>query len=846
MKLGITDVLAAGETPAKKTGEAMKPGVLSFLSEFPTSFRIALTRRPGLVALNLCVLVVGMLTALLIAHEDVRRHSYDRWLPDHERLYRIESGIYGLFGDMVYGEGLPGPAAELIERSLPSLVEAVSRFYQASEPVLLKIGNDVFEARTGFADPSFTGMFDFPALYGDPAVSLESPTAIVLTERMARRLFGKANAVGQLLEVVVGRSTTPMTVSAVLADLPDETHFAFDSLVMLGGNVPAQAQMERWLSFNMITYVKTSRALSEEQLDRFLEETASTKLPKVTFGETIYDMKEHLRFRAVSVVGLDLRSPALLASGESYVQRLSVLRAFALLIFAIIGVTYANNTTALALTRTREMAVRKAVGASPRRIFLALLLETAMLVLLAAALAALLAPDAAAAMHRLVGFGSGEFHWRFVSPWAMLLLLLTLTILFGFYPALRLSRVLPAAEFNTGFGHGPSPWTRRVRAGLVLLQFIGAAAAIVVAVTFYRQWEYLAQDDPGYDIGGLYAIWNAYEAYGPSSASRPAFLDSLRKIDGVERVSQSEISPPYMPRNTWSFTRPGMDDRIELLMNPVDADFAETYRMPLLAGRFFEPGRMTDEVADYRASRNVVINDRARRLLGFSDAGEAVGETILIAGESPVPVTIIGVIVDAAFEGLKRGFEPRILFNVGTGGGGRVTLRYSGHDPTALRAAVQEAWRQFVDVAPIKFGAIRIALADAAKEEKTQATAVACFAGLALFFSVLGLYGLAALLMTERRKEIALRKLFGARAPAIAARLFGGFLWPVLLGNLIAAPLAGLYLAAWLAQFPSRIALSPDLFLAAALVTLLTSAMVVAIHVRRGMRLRPAPVLSAQ
>ncbi len=797
------------------------------------------------VVFGIAALVVGLTPTLVYVAQHHVLEQADRQLDPAYRVFRVEGRMPAVFGNYYLTE-MPGPLAELLRVRAGAHLTAVSRYYPApADDWRLRVTEESYPVHLGFADRDFASLVQLPVLSppGASGVRLE-PGTILLTRSTAYRLFGHEDVVGRT--VVLRRpdgARTSLTIAAVLADHEPISHFRFDALVTIKPHLSANAPPfpGRWRSAGMELFVKLPHEATAEEATHLLHDLVAD-VPPVRAADGSRITVSDMSLQARPLVGMDFHTPEPSGRPNAIYRHLSLFGLFAGILLALGAVTFLWSFAVTVLVRGRIFALFSLVGRSPGTHAVQVAGEIVLLTFLALLVC--------------MGIYRGMAPWLFAQGAlfvegqvpvlglgaAGVAVSLTGGAVFAAYLATRGAfQPLVLRLGDAAIGIGSRLGGQALRRTLVFVLFALGLVALYAAVGFYGQWKVLVDRDPGFRMRGLYVIDQAYEAYG----AREAFLTALRQLPGVTQVSQSEFAPPQAPENRWTFRVPGRSRTVTLLMNPVDPAFAQTFGVRLLAGRFFRSDHGGDLVRDYRASRNVVITDTARRLLGFAEPADAVGERIVVDGggrRSDVPVEIVGVVADMALQGTRRGFVPRIFFSV-PGAGGKVAIRYDGNDPQELTRQVAAVWSKFVPNMPLHFESVAARWRAEARAERRL---VLEMVGVVFAVGLLALSSLAAsasFALHHHWGELALRRLWGASAARLAARTFWILGREALVAVFLAAPIAWLFLRWWLAHFPIR--WNPDhsdLVWPAVMVVGLV-ALVLSFHLRRAVRLVPAQAL---
>ncbi|PVX28855.1 ABC transporter permease [Sphingomonas pokkalii] len=768
-----------------------------------TSLYRSLTRHKFYAVLNIGGLAVGIAVFFVLALYVRFETSYEKWLPDHHKIYVVQSvwNTPGSPQDGAYNSTM-GSLFEQLKEDFPDIVGTRIRSGPGS---VLRDGVATSESLAQ-VDPSFFEVFDLPMIRGDGKRALRAPTAVVISESTAHKYFGGTDPIGQTMTIVRGTPAS-FRVTGVFRDLPKNSDFDYSILILLP-NITSDESWFHWGNRSLETYLRFD--------DPAAARAFAGKLKPFVDRRGVADLGENpsARFR-LALLPLDRvhLEPEGQASSSKKMQVVT-LGLVGFLAFLIAIVNYINLATARAGLRSREVAMRKVLGAH-RSTLIRQFMGESMLTVAIAALVGLILSELSLPLINAAGGLSLSIPYTIAVPVLLALIVIGGTIA-GFYPAIMLSRFSAAAVLASARTPGGGRTGTRIRETLVVFQFSLAIAFIIATSVLVAQIRHVRQSDLGFKRDGLLII-RSFRNEQIDDARGRALLASIRRIPGVTGVaiadsaaggsgSDSSINVPL----------PGVPGKGPSLRKiTTGAGFFDVYGARLLAGRVFDDAHGGDDMTNRAKSdgQNIVINRRAVGTLRFRSPEDAIGKTV--GGDEPR--TIIGVIDDMRF------FSPRLpndatyyLFRRDLSSGAVATVRFSG-DPRSIVAAAQQIWRRTAPQVPFAGETADRRLDLFYEADDRAARLFGIGAGLAVLIGVVGLWGLASFNTQRRIKEIGIRKVLGASSPDIVKLLVGQFMRPVLIANLIAWPLAFLAMRTWLAGFEDRIALSPLYFIGATL-----------------------------
>jgi predicted permease len=773
----------------------------------------ALRRQKGYAFINVLGLSVGLACSFFILLWVAHEVRYDRFHEGGDRLYRAMRHAH--LGDNIYTwSAMPKPLAGVLEEDIPEVEHAALLSWR--ERSILTAGDRSFREEGYFAGPAFFEMFSFPFLTGDPATAIDDPTSIAISASAAERIFGP----DWRADGVVGRTLTvdhrkDFRVAGVFADVPEASSLRFDFVLPIEDFLARNDWTEHWGNSGLEIYVELNEGAS-------LAEADAKVAPLITEHHEGAHATVFLQpFEDMRLWG-NYRDGELAGGRIEFVRVFVVVAVFLLLIAAI---NFMNLATARAGQRAKEIGVRKAIGAGKGALARQFLVESALLALVAFVLALALVAALLPAFGDLTGIdlALGAIDPRFLL--AGLGIALVTGLLAGSYPALYLSSFSPTAVLRGTFRQGPG--AARLRKGLVVFQFALSTLLIVGTLTVYLQMDYIRTKNLGVDRENVVSM--ALE--GPAREQYDAFRQELLARPGIQTVTASSQSPLNVGSSTTDPAWEGKPEDDNTLFHIIDTnyDFVEAMRMELAAGRTFSRDFASD-------TANYVVNERAVEAMGLETP---IGEPLSFWGQDG---QIIGVVEDFHMNSLYSEIEPTIL-RLDPPDAGRLFVRTApGQTPEAL-ASLEAVHARFNPGYPFDYEFLDADYEEMYRGELVMGALSRIFAGIAIFVACLGLFGLAAFMAEQRRKEVGVRKVLGASVPSLVALLSKDFAWLVVAAFAVAAPVSYFLMSRWLDGFAYRIDLGPVVFVAAGLVALAVALLTVSYHAFRTATADPVKAL---
>ncbi len=758
-------------------------------------------------ALGLCAII-----AVFIKYE----HSYDAWHENLDRIYRVDRVDLNPDGSVDgHSPAHPFQLAGALERDHPDIQETV-RFNDTD--VVFRIDGALHQEDVLFADASFFDVFTYQSVYGDLRTSLQDPASVVLTESAADRLLGPGNPIGRSLQVRYTDSFHEVVVTAVIADplpntnIPFEVMMSFERLPLVYEWVAERVDSWRHSSFPVYVLLREGANLAsatetiESLRVQYYPDMASRGREQGWWtGEG-----EPATYALIPLSDLHLRSDVpggfVATSDPSYSW---ILFGIGLLILVLACINFTLLTMGKSAVRAEEIGVRKALGAGRWEIMTQFGGESLLMALLGLAGGLLLAGLLLPVANSITGS-----ELDLLGEPGVLVVIAAVALLSGLaagsYPALMISRHRPTEALSGRFSMGSSSAITR---GLLITQFAASVALIAGALVMQAQIRFLQEQDKGYDPSNIIVVsTNGTDEFRLIRHLR----DRLGPQPGVLGVSGMSLS---LNRGYSSSVWMAGDVERRAFVYNVAPDLPEFLGMDMLSGRGFDSARATD------STNAVIVNEAFARDWGWTPE-EAVGQLVAEYGDEP---EIIGVVRDMNFRSLHEEVEPMMLTQ-SEGWLSHALVRASSAGTPQVLASLQEAWGEFTADAPLQYTFLDDDVALAYEEDRRWARIIGISASLAILVACMGLFGLAALTVSRRTKEIGIRKVLGASVQSVMLLVSREFAILVVVATLIGAPLAYFGLGRWLDGFAFRMDLAPWWFLAAGALVLLVAMTTVAFH----------------
>lgn len=728
--------------------------------------------------INILGLSIGIAFSVLILLWVADELSFDRFHEHSGEIYRI-LGDDVLIGDMA---ATCGPLTAYMENNYPEVIRA-TRVMQY-EGAAFKYGENMFNVDKGtLVDPEFLKMFSFRLLQGAPETALADLSSIVLTKSVAEKLFRDENPLGK---TVLMDGTSPMNVSAVIDDPPENSQLQFNYLLNVEVLRFLGVPLDLWENAAFHTFIQVRPDADIAQLNAGIANLMGEQIPG--FNRTLY-LQPLTDIHLTNGVAYDL--PGL--GDKKYVYIFSAIALFLILIACI---NYINLYTARSLKKMRSVGLRKILGAGRFRVMGQFLSESAIISLVSIVVAAVIALLIIPIFNQISGKNlSLDVSAPSVIFGALLLWVVT-SLLSGGYPALLMSRAKPLTVVNKrtiGSGGSVSRWI------LVVIQFSLAIMLLVGTITVYHQINYIRNKNLGFDKENI--IY--FSADGNFVQDYDRLKHELLSLSSITGVTAEDKMFMNFGNSTANLYWEGKTDQtdINIEYSHVDANFLDMLNVNLIAGRNFEQNR-SDDLSTY------ILNEEAVDQMGLTDP---VGKRFVLNGQEG---RIIGVARNSNFKSLHHAVNPSVFMLLDPGR--KVEFQYNGtimvrtvpgKAPQAI-ASLQDLWRQENPDIPFEYHFLDETIDRQYSNEIRTGRIFSYFSLIAIFISCLGLYGLTMFMTEDRTKEIGIRKTIGASVPEILALLSADFTKWVLLANVVAWPVAWFAMHRWLQNFAYHVNMS--------------------------------------
>jgi putative ABC transport system permease protein len=774
-------------------------------------------------------LVIGLTCSLLILLFINNEMSYDKFHENHENIYRVASD-YGL-GKSAASSPPIGPT---LKADLPE-VEYAARLLKTN-PLITYLDARFFGDTYYYSDPDFFDIFSFELTQGDQASALNEPNTIVLTESTAKKLFGSQSPIGQNIDMNSGRRS--LKVSGVLEDPPANSHVHFSGIISWSTfeTIPGIDDfLNNWWSFDPHTYILANNSFSPE---KFQEKWPEMYWKYMSDDSTSVEVTPILQRLDDIHLGSDLR-----AEHEENGDRSNLYIMGAILVFMILmsSINYMNMATSRSSQRSKEIGVRKVMGAYRGQLRTMFIIESLVMAFIALILSLLVAWLLLPGFNELV---DSDLLFSSLFSGKVLLIVLSITLLIGLgsgvYPAFFLSAFNPVTALKGGSVEKRGNFF--LRKGLIIMQFVIAFVMLVGILTVNRQVNYMMTHEIGFDNTNILGVnLTDYNIRGKVDLMKQEFMQHPAVVGATAVQNYPGAGDHRIPKMVIEYQNENVFDQQSVIAFTVDHDFIPTMGMSMAEGRNFDKGLSTD------VDDALIVNETAAKSFGWSDP---IGQKLLMNPGAPdslsVYLKVVGVVKDFHIKSLHDQVEPLIMALPDPSEPmSTILLKVNESNALAAKAHAESTMLEQAPAYPFDYFNLETDYEAMYQTDKNFSGLLFYLALMVIFISCIGLFGLSSYTAEKRQKEVSIRKVFGAENREVIALLLKDFLTLVVIAIIIASPIAFLLTDNWLSNFAFSSGISVVPFIIAGGISLFISIVTTIYHINRVARTKPAITLKA-
>ncbi len=750
-------------------------------------------------AINLLGLAFGLAAAIAVLLYVQDEMSFEAFHTRADRIVRVNTEA--LYGDEEVKLGTaPNVLASFLQERLPE-VEVATRVFANNFTGAANVRADdhnYAETQLYWADPNVFKVLTFNLQPGSEAEPLLRVNTAILSASTARRYFGDDNAIGRTIRV---DNYYDLQITGVFDDFPANTHMPFDIVGSFPGIPFGKPERNSWGNASFYTYLLLRPGSSLPALESRIAALVAKDAPAE---------RNSFTFKLQPLLDVHLYSGAMAAfDDQPYgdIGQVRILIGLAVVLLLIACINFMNLATAQSQRRAKEVSLNKTLGARSGQLALKFYTETALITLLGVSASIILlwtglpVFNDMAGKHLTTGFLARPWFWAgIVAIWALV------TLVAGAYPAVFLSSFSPAKVLRqaSGAGAGGAGWFRK---SLVVFQFCVSTALIICTLVFYRQLNFIRDQKLGYSPEQVVAL----KISGAQDRQQTDALESeLRQLAGVAGTARTQTFPGRHGSGR-SLVRPNDTDGAELTTCRARPEVFQVLNIPFLAGQPMKIPAEGDTITQ------VVLNRSAAEYLGWTPE-QAIGRAV----DANLPNAMVtGVVEDFHFGTMREKIGAYAFHNARTEGFDFLLVRLGTRQLNEVMGGVETAFKRTMPASAFDYVFLDEHLDALYRNEQRMAKVAMVFAGLAIFIACLGLFALAAFAAERRTKEIGIRKVLGASVGSVMGLLAQDFLKLVVLGVVVASPLAYYLMERWLSDFAYRITIPWWTFVAAGLAAVL-------------------------
>lgn len=767
-------------------------------------------------------LLFGLMAAFYIGLFIKNELAYDQMHENNSELYRVlkvnpNSGQRNHSTSSLHGASLA--------EEFPFI--SVCRF--GNDPVKIGDQSPLLVEDFYWSDSTFFELFSFKFIHGNPKTCLDEVNSLVITESTSKQLFATTDALGKTIKVKVydGDQEFLMTVRGIVEDPPKYSHIQFKALGAMANAENLYGSLLKQWGFSWLrTYIRvTDQRIAEVEagIPNLIEKYVAKDIA-ANFTMTFQPFDE------VYLYSQDI--PKNTFKGD--IKNLRIFGAIGLLILLISLMNYINLATARAVTRTKEIGIRKVLGSQKNTIIAQFIVESMLFITVSGLLAMVLLIPLLPYLNSLLQL---DISWQLLS-WRTYLFtflsLLLVGIVAGTLPSLAISKLPTLSNTKASIQFKPNQWsiTRKLFVGL---QYGVTLVLLIATFVIYHQYTYLKSFDKGFDSEQLLHISVNDRAL---QKQLGVMKEKIGKLSGVVGVTATGEDLPSELNNTWDLTWSGAhpEQQFGVDIIGVDKEYFDLLDIPFKAGHNFTKDFAID------SARSVVLNEQALALI---DQADMVGHQVTIGGSSR---TLIGVVENYHNTSLHTQVPPIAYFIYPPGfrvSPDNLLVKLEAKNMPHLIAQLEETWQNFSPDA-FEYNFVDEAFAAAYSTEREFNTLIGAFTCIAIIISIIGLFGFINFITQFKLREISIRRILGATTPQLMQLLGRDFLMVFSAALVLALPTAYYLMSHWLANYAYHVDVSVFVLGLAVFICMGISTLVIFYHLRRSIRLNPAEVLSSE
>jgi putative ABC transport system permease protein len=780
------------------------------LNYFKIAFR-SLLKFKGYAFINLLGLALGLMAGILIMVYVLDETSYDKFHTKGDRLYRVTTSFYAAGDEKKGGMDTNGwPIGRILAKDFPEVESVI--YTRNGSYLTVNHDNKQFRQNVHFMTPEFLSMFSFPLIKGNPDKALNEPYTAVITEDMEKKYFN-GDALNKTLLMI---DTLNVVVTGVLKNVPATSHMQFDILVSFSTYEAIDSYFsfdneDGWGNINVRNYILLKEGADAQA---FAKKAESLYMERAGEMMKSWGTTAHVGFEPMKDIYLKSKSNNGMGPMGS-MDRLYLLSGIAAFVIILACINFVNLATARSVYRAKEVGLRKVAGSTRQGLIQQFLSESFVLTIGSLFIAITLTGLFLPVFNQLLGKNYQLVTLtNFSIVTGIIILVLVVSLLAGYYPALVMSALKPVETLRGKIQSS----TRgiRLRRTLVVFQFVISAILVVGTLIVLDQLDYMQRQELGFEKDEIMVI-NSSRVRSTNPDAFETLKHELKALAVVGNVSMTNSlpgNPGWQGQVTYPEGKTG-DAAVSVEYMAVDEDFISTLGLNLIAGNNFDKTHQVD------LEDGLILNETAVAAYGWLTPQEAIGKRVGPPGQSPSG-QVIGVVKDYHQLGLQQGIRPMVM-DYFPKRGNMYAIRYKASDTQHLISSVQNIWKKTFPGYDFNYFFLDQDFEKQYQSEQRLANVFTLFAVITILIAAIGLIGLVSFMVVAKTKEIGVRKVLGAGVFSITKLLSKEFVVLVIIANVISIPIAWYFASQWLQKFAYRIALNPMLFFWTALIAIIVT-----------------------
>lgn len=783
--------------------------LISWIKQF---IRVSVKEKFYTIVNTLGLSIGLMCTIIILLWADFQR-SYDKFQPEYQKIFQVYeiqnySGGYNL-----YTYSTPGPLAPFLNTKFPE-INSSTRYTQGS--AVLGIGDKAFrENGIAFTDSTFFNIFKADFIAGNPRECLRDKNSIILTETIAKKIFGTTDAVSKSVRL---NGKVELMVSAIVKDYPKNSNITFTCLVPFDKVLDLGIRsIDHWGNNSFSTFAKLNNSYNIDSLEKKIQKEVVKMGTSPSTSFHLYPLEK------VRLYDID-------PNGFGMITFITILLSVAGFVLILASINFINLITARAANRAKEVGIRKVIGSSRVQLIVQYFMESFLSTILAL-LVAILLVDLALPTFNLTLNTELTLNFSDFGFWSKIFAVSVIVgAISGIYPAFVLSSFQPANVLKGVLRMGARG--AGFRKTMVIIQYTITVFLVVVSFFMFKQLNFITNTDTGMSRKNLISI----PFRGEMKANYKSFKDEIKKISNVKYITSVLHIPFKIYSSTSDFTWDGRDTTQSYLFSFTSADefLTDAMEIRMAEGRFYSSQFSTDTSC-------IVINEAAAKIM---DKKEVLGQEVRFWGYK---LKVIGVMKDFHFTHFSSKIQPLFIYYAPNGdGANNILIKANGEFDSQTMSQIKRIFSDFYPEYPFESTLLEDDYQRMYAYDKQIKSILSQFTLFAILISCVGLLSLAAFIAEQQRKSLVLRKIHGASMMRILSILLGDFTKWVLISGVIAIPLAWFTISAIFKNYAYHTELSWWIFVGALLTALIIAALTVLYQALKTARVKPVDALRCE